>query len=199
MTRKWKIITILSLLLVLILFSLILHVNYSRTISPQNIKIGELTESIESIKLSYNVKSITVKYHRGYSVHMNLYFRHIISPGMERDIFLECAKAITDPATLVLFKEKYLYRVDISAGVEENWQYDLNPENYDENGYPFFDIVISFHLFNDANRKYYILHRFESIGGEGNENYEYWVYENNITRESYFLTLSEMKRSQRER
>lgn len=194
MTRKWKIITIISLLLlVFILFPSILYVNYSRTVSPQNIKIGQLAESIESIKLDYNIKSITVKYHRGYSIHMNVYFRQQISTGMERDIFLDCAKAITDPGTLVLFKEKYLDRVDFSAG-EENWQYDLNPENYDESGHPYFDIVISFHLLNAANQKYNLVHRFESMGGKGNENYEFWVYENNLTRESHFLTLSEMQR-----
>jgi hypothetical protein len=114
MTSKRKIITIIALLLVFIVFPLVLYVNYTRTVSPRNIKIGKFTESVKSIKLNYDIKSITVKYHRGYSIHMSLYFRDTLSTGMERDIFLDCASSITDPETLTLFKEKYLHRVDFS-------------------------------------------------------------------------------------
>jgi len=194
MTNKRKIITIAALLLVVIVFPLVLYIDYTRTISPRNINIGKLNESVKSIKLDYDIKSVTVKYHRGYTIHMSLYFRDILSTGMERDIFLDCARAITDPETLTLFKEKYLYRIDFTSGIEENWKYDLNPENYDLDGYPYFDIVISFHFFNDEDNKYNVVHLFESMGGnreKGNEDYDNWFYENHITGESYSLTLSE--------
>ena len=176
---------------VVIVFLLVLYVDYTRTISPRNIKIGKLTESVKSIKLDYDIKSVTVKYHRDYSIHMSLYFRDILSTDMERDIFLDCARAITDPETLTLFKEKYLYRIDFTSGIEGNWKYDLNPENYDLDGYPYFDIVICLFFFNDEDNKYNLVHRFESMGGKGNEDYDHWFYENNITLESYSLTLSE--------
>lgn len=193
MTRRWKIATIItSSVILFFVFLLILYVNYTSTISPQNISIAKLTESLKDIKADYDIESITVKYHRGYSVHMSLYFRQQLSDGMEKVIFLDCARAITDPVTLTLFKEKYLYRVDFTEGAEENRRYDLNPENYDENGYPYFDIVIAFHLFNDSKKKYILVHRFESMGGKRNENYELWVHENNLTYETHFLTLSEM-------
>jgi hypothetical protein len=116
----------------------------------------------------------------------------MFATGMERDIFLDCARAITDPETLTLFKEKYLYRIDITSEL-----YDLNRENYDLDGYPYFDIVICFFFFNDEDN---LAYRFESMGGKGNENYDHWYYENtitgeiyefNITGESYSLTLSE--------
>ena len=194
MTNKRKIITIAALLLVFIVPPLVLYVDYTRTISPRNIKIGKLTESVESIKLDYDIESVTVKYHPGYRIGMSLYFRDIPPTGMERDIFLDCAGAITDPETLALFKEKYLYRIDFTAGIEENWKYDLNPENYDPDGYPYFDIVISFHFFNDKYNKYNLVHWFESMGAnreKGNEDYDHWFYENRITGESYSLTLSE--------
>jgi hypothetical protein len=181
MTNKRKIITIAALLLVFIVPPLVLYVDYARTVSPRNIKIGKLTESLKSIKLHYDIKSVTVKYHRGYSIYMDLYFRDTLPAGMERDIFLDCARAITDPETLTLFKEKYLYRIDSTPGIE----YDLNTENYDLDGYPYFDIVICFFF------KYNLVHRFESMGGKGNENYDHWFYENHITGESHSLTLSE--------
>jgi hypothetical protein len=185
-SKRMIIITIAALLLVVIVFPLVLYVDYARTVSSRDIKIGKLTESIKSIKLDYDIKSVTVKYHRGYSIGMSLYFRDILSTGMERDIFLDCARAITDPETLTLFKEKYLYRIDITSEI-----YDLNRENYDLDGYPYFDIVICFFFFNDEDNKYNLVHRFESMGGKGNEDYDHWFYENNITGESYSLTLSE--------
>jgi len=191
MTSKRKIITIAALLAVVIVFLLVLYIDYARTVSPRDIKIGKLTESVESIKLDYDIKSITVKYYRGYSIGMSLYFQDILSTGMERDIFLDCARAITDPETLTLFKEKYLYRIDFTSGIEENWKYDLNPENYDSDGYPYFDIVISFHFFNDEDNKYNLVPRFESMGGKGNEDYDHWFYEDAITGEICSLTLSE--------
>ena len=186
MTNKRKIITIAVLLAVVIVFLLVLYIDYTRTISTRDIKIGKLTESVKSIKLDYDIKSVTVKYSPGYRIGMSLYFRDMLSAGMQRDIFLDCARAITDPETLTLFKEKYLYRIDFTAGIEENWKYDLNPENYDPDGYPYFDIVISFHFFNDEDN---LAHRFESMGGKGNEDYDHWFYE--ITGEIYSLTLSE--------
>jgi hypothetical protein len=190
MTSKRKIIiTIAALLAVVIVFPLVLYIDYARTVSSRDIKIGKLTESVESIKLDYDIKSVTVKYHRGYSIGMNLYFRDITPAGMERDIFLDCARAITDPETLALFKEKYLYRIDITSEF-----YDLNRENYDSDGYPYFDIVISFHFLNDKYNKYNLVHRFESMGAnreKGNEDYDHWFYENAVTGESYSLTLSE--------
>lgn len=192
MTSKRKIIMITVLLLVVIVPPLVLYVDYTRTVSSRDIKIGKLTESVESIKLDYDIKSVTVKYHPGYSISMSLYFRDMLATGMERDIFLDCARAITDPETLTLFKEKYLYRIDITSEF-----YDLNRENYDPDGYPYFDIVICFFFFNDEDN---LAYRFESMGGKGNENYDHWYYENtitgeiyefNITGESYSLTLSE--------
>jgi hypothetical protein len=187
MTSKRKIIIIAALVLVVIVLPpLVLYIDYTRTISTRDIKIGKLTESIKSIKLDYDIKSVTVKYHRGYSIGMSLYFQDILSTGMERDIFLDCARAITDPETLTLFKEKYLYRIDITSEI-----YDLNRENYDLDGYPYFDIVICFFFFNDEYNKYNLVHRFESMGGKGNEDYDHWFYENIITGESYSLTLSE--------
>jgi hypothetical protein len=190
MTNKRKIIIIAALVLVVIVLPpLVLYIDYTRTISTRDIKIGKLTESVESIKLDYDIKSVTVKYHRGYRIDMNLYFQDILSTGMQRDIFLDCARAITDPETLTLFKEKYLYRIDITSEF-----YDLNRENYDSDGYPYFDIVISFHFFNDKYNKYNLVHRFESMGAnreKGNEDYDHWFYENAVTGESYSLTLSE--------
>jgi hypothetical protein len=194
MTNKRKIIMIAALLSVVIVVPLVLYIDYARTVSTRDIEIGKLTESVESIKLDYDIESVTVKYHRGYSIGMSLYFRDILSTGMERDIFLDCARAITDPETLTLFKEKYLYRIDFTAGIEENWKYDLNPENYDPDGYPYFDIVISFFFFNDEDNKYNLVHWFESMGAnreKGNEDYDHWFYENRITGESYSLRLSE--------
>ena len=189
MTNKRKIIIIAALVLVVIVLPpLVLYIDYTRTISTRDIKIGKLTESVESIKLDYDIESVTVKYHRGYRIGMSLYFRDIPPTGMERDIFLDCARAITDPETLTLFKEKYLYRIDFTAGIEENWKYDLNPENYDPDGYPYFDIVISFHFFNDEDN---LVHRFESMGGKGNEDYDHWFYEDAITGEICSLRLSE--------
>ncbi len=193
-SKRMIIITIAALLAVVIVFLLVLYIDYARTVSSRDIKIGKLTESIESIKLDYDIKSITVKYHRGYSIGMSLYFRDMLSAGMQRDIFLDCARAITDPETLTLFKEKYLYRIDFTSGIEENWKYDLNPENYDPDGYPYFDIVITFHFFNDEYNKYNLVHRFESMGGnreKGNEDYDHWFYEDAITGEICSLRLSE--------
>jgi hypothetical protein len=182
MTDKRKIIIIAALVLVVIVLPpLVLYIDYTRTISTRDIKIGKLTESVESIKLDYDIKSVTVKYHRGYSIGMSLYFQDMLSTDMERDIFLDCAGAITDPETLALFKEKYLYRIDITSEI-----YDLNRENYDSDGYPYFDIVISFHFFNDEDN---LAYRFESMGGKGNEDYDHWFYE--ITGEIYSLRLSE--------
>jgi hypothetical protein len=182
MTDKRKIIIIAALVLVVIVLPpLVLYIDYTRTISTRDIKIGKLTESVESIKLDYDIKSVTVKYHRGYSIGMSLYFQDMLSTDMERDIFLDCARAITDPETLTLFKEKYLYRIDITSEI-----YDLNRENYDSDGYPYFDIVISFHFFNDEDN---LAYRFESMGGKGNEDYDHWFYE--ITGEIYSLRLSE--------
>jgi len=193
-SKRMIIITIAALLAVVIVFLLVLYIDYARTVSSRDIKIGKLTESVKSIKLDYDIKSITVKYHRGYSIGMSLYFQNITPTGMERDIFLDCAGAITDPETLALFKEKYLYRIDFTAGIEENWKYDLNPENYDPDGYPYFDIVISFHFFNDKYNKYNLVHRFESMGAnreKGNEDYDHWFYEDAITGEICSLRLSE--------
>jgi len=107
----------------------------------------------------------------------------MLSTDMERDIFLDCARAITDPETLTLFKEKYLYRIDITSEI-----YDLNRETYDPDGYPYFDIVICFHFFNDEDN---LAHRFESMGGKGNEDYDHWFYEDAITGEICSLRLSE--------
>ena len=182
MTNKRKIIIIAALVLVVIVLPpLVLYVDYTRTISPRDIKIGKLTESVESIKLDYDIESVTVKYSPGYRIGMSLYFRDMLSAGMQRDIFLDCARAITDPETLALFKEKYLDRLDITSEI-----YDLNRENYDSDGYPYFDIVISFHFFNDEDN---LAHRFESMGGKGNEDYDHWFYE--ITGEIHSLRLSE--------
>jgi len=181
MTSQRKIIMITALLLVFIVPPLVLYVDYTRTISPRDIKIGKLTESIESIKLDCGIKSVTVKYYRDKAIVMSLYFRDMLSTGMERDIFLDCARAITDPETLTLFKEKYLYRLDITSEI-----YDLNRENYDSDGYPYFDIIICFFFFEDK-----LAYRFESMGGKGNEDYDHWYYENTITGESHSLTLSE--------
>jgi len=184
--KRMIIITIAALLAVVIVFLLVLYIDYTRTISTRDIKISKLTESVESIKLDYDIESVTVKYHRGYSIGMSLYFRDIPPTGMERDIFLDCAGAITDPETLTLFKEKYLYRIDITSEI-----YDLNRENYDSDGYPYFDIVICFHFFNDEDNKYNLVPRFESMGGKGNEDYDHWFYEDAITGEICSLTLSE--------
>jgi hypothetical protein len=184
--KRMIIITIAALLAVVIVFLLVLYIDYTRTISTRDIKIGKLTESVESIKLDYDIKSVTVKYSPGYRIGMSLYFQDILSAGMQRDIFLDCARAITDPETLTLFKEKYLYRIDITSEF-----YDLNRENYDSDGYPYFDIVISFHFFNDKYNKYNLVHRFESMGGKGNEDYDHWFYEDAITGEICSLRLSE--------
>jgi len=186
MTSKRKIIMITVLLLVVIVPPLVLYVDYARTVSSRDIKIGKLTESIKSIKLDYDIKSVTVKYHPGYSISMSLYFRDMLPTGTERDIFLDCARAITDPETLTLFKEKYLYRLDITSEI-----YDLNRESYDSDGYPYFDIVICFYFFNDEDN---LGHRFESMGAnreKGNEDYDHWYYEDAITGEICSLTLSE--------
>ena len=186
MTSQRKIIMITALLLVFIVPPLVLYVDYTRTVSPRDIKIGKLTESIESIKLDCDIKSVTVKYYRYAAIVMSLYFRDMLSTGTERDIFLDCARAITDPETLTLFKEKYLDRVDITSEI-----YDLNRESYDSDGYPYFDIVICFFFFNSEDN---LAHRFESMGAnreKGNENYDHWYCENIITGESYSLTLSE--------
>jgi len=185
-SKRMIIITIAALLAVVIVFLLVLYIDYARTVSSRDIKISKLTESVESIKLDYDIESVTVKYHRGYSIGMSLYFRDIPPTGMERDIFLDCAGAITDPETLTLFKEKYLYRIDITSEI-----YDLNRENYDSDGYPYFDIVICFHFFNDEDNKYNLVPRFESMGGKGNEDYDHWFYEDAITGEICSLTLSE--------
>ena len=185
-SKRMIIITIAVLLAVVIVFLSVLYIDYARTVASRDIKIGKLTESVKSIKLDYDIESVTVKYHRGYRISMSLYFRDMLSTGMERDIFLDCAHAITDPETLALFKEKYLYRIDITSEI-----YDLNRENYDLDGYPYFDIVISFYFFNN---KYNLVHRFESMGAnreKGNEDYDHWFYENAITGESYSLRLSE--------
>jgi hypothetical protein len=181
--KRMIIITIATLLAVVIVFLLVLYVDYTRTISTRDIKIGKLNESVESIKLDYDIESVAVKYHRGYIISMSLYFRDMLSTGIERDIFLDCARAITDPETLTLFKEKYLYRIDITSEI-----YDLNRENYDSDGYPYFNIVISFHFFDDEDN---LAYRFESMGGKGNEDYDHWFYENAITGEIYSLTLLE--------
>jgi hypothetical protein len=184
MTNKRKIIIIAALVLVVIVLPpLVLYIDYTRTISTRDIKIGKLTESVESIKLDYDIKSVTVKYTPGYRIGMSLYFQDMLSAGMQRDIFLDCARAITDPETLTLFKEKYLDRIDITSEF-----YDLNREHYDSNGYPYFDIVICFFFFNSEDN---LAHRFESMGGKGNENYDHWYCENIITGESYSLRLSE--------
>ena len=187
MTNKRKIIIIAALVLVVIVLPpLVLYIDYTRTISTRDIKIGKLTESIKSIKLDYDIKSVTVKYSPGYIIGMSLYFQDILSAGMQRDIFLDCARAITDPETLTLFKEKYLYRIDITSEF-----YDLNRENYDPDGYPYFDIVIFFHFFNDEDN---LVHRFESMGAnreKGNEDYDLWFYEDAITGEICSLRLSE--------
>jgi hypothetical protein len=182
-SKRMIIITIAALLAVVIVFPLVLYIDYARTVSSRDIKIGKLTESVESIKLDYDIKSVTVKYHRGYSIGTSLYFQDMLSTGTERDIFLDCARAITDPETLTLFKEKYLDRLDITSEI-----YDLNRESYDSDGYPYFDIVICFFFFNSEDN---LAHRFESRGGKGNENYDHWFYENIITGESYSLRLSE--------
>jgi hypothetical protein len=182
MISKRMIIMITVLLLVVIVPPLVLYVDYTRTISPRDIKIGKLIESIKSIKLDYDIKSVTVKCYQYKEIGMNLYFRDMLSNGTERDIFLDCARAILDPETLTLFKEKYLYRIDTSSEL-----YDLNRQSYDSDGYPYFDIVICFFFFNDED---HLAYRFESIGGKGNENYDHWYYENTVTGESYSLTLS---------
>lgn len=182
-TKRMVIITIAALLLVVIVFFLVLYVDYTRTISPRDIKIGKLTESVKSIKLDYDIKSVTVKYYRYAAIVMSLYFQDMLSTGTERDIFLDCARTITDPETLMLFKEKYLDRLDITSEI-----YDLNRESYDSDGYPYFDIVICFFFFNSEDN---LAHRFESMGGKGNENYDHWYCENIITGEGYSLTLSE--------
>ncbi|MDH4067450.1 MAG: hypothetical protein OEU97_00775 [Dehalococcoidia bacterium] len=182
-TKRMVIITIAALLLVVIVFFLVLYVDYTRTISPRDIKIGKLTESVKSIKLDYDIKSVTVKYYRYGAIVMSLYFRDMLSIGTERDIFLDCARAITDPETLTLFKEKYLDRLDITSEI-----YDLNRESYDSDGYPYFDTVICLFFFNSEDN---LAHRFESMGGKGNENYDHWYCENIITGEGYSLTLSE--------
>jgi hypothetical protein len=181
--KRMIIITIAVLSAAVIVFLLVLYIDYTRTISTRDIKIGKLTESVESIKLDYDIESVTVKYHPGYRIDMSLYFRDMLSTGMQRDIFLDCARAIKDPETLTLFKEKYLDRLDITSEI-----YDLNRESYDSDGYPYFDIVIFFHFFNDEDN---LVHRFESMGGKGNEDYDHWFYEDAITGEICSLRLSE--------
>jgi hypothetical protein len=180
-SKRMVIITIAALLAAVIVFLLVLYIDYTRTVSSRDIKIGKLTEYVESIKLDYDIESVTVKYHPGYLIGMSLYFRDMLSTGMQRDIFLDCARAITDPETLTLFKEKYLRRIDITSEF-----YDLNREHYDTDGYPYFDIVISFHFFNGEGN---LARRFESMGGKGNEDYDHWFYE--INGEICSLRLSE--------
>ncbi|MCR3922508.1 MAG: hypothetical protein NUK65_08340 [Firmicutes bacterium] len=179
MSRKRKIIGFV-VLLTIILFSLRLGAIHFMTIRPNNVKIAKLEEAMKLVKSDYNIRKVTTEYHPNGHLRLYLYTNQVLSDKTAKDLFKECAKAITDQETLTSIKETYVDRVRLEHRAQL-----VNPHLFGQDGYKYFTIGI--YILNNSQ----LLYHFSSDGMEGNEDFVNWTYRNTQTGDTYTLTLSE--------
>ena len=180
MLRNRKLIGLLVLLPILLISLWLFYVHMvPMSIKSTNVKIAKLDEAMKHVKSDYNIRKVTVEYHRSGHVYLNLYTNQVFSDITAKDLLKECAKAITDPETLASIKEAYVDRVGLDE--ERSWYYEVNPHLFDQDGYQYFDISIG--IIKNSKKQFF-------LESHGKENYANWYYRNNTTGETHVLTLS---------
>jgi hypothetical protein len=164
----------IAVVFVLLIFPLAKYINYfinySTAVSPKTISTEKLNESIQTIKSDYGIKRIDVKNNRGYFVSVDIYFEDNQPKETVKNIFRDCAVALTDSQTVAYIIDTYY------------------PHEVD----PTFSIKINYYIRTGSS--YSLVDGFESLDNQDNADFNLWGYSNIITGESYYLRLSEFEK-----